>query len=66
MVLPPELARRLSVTTQQEDGVLLAQADLDQLIARTEDGAVVLSGSARRIEITHRERRGASPATRSR
>jgi hypothetical protein len=51
LVLPPELARRLSVTTQQDTGVVLAQADLDQLIARTADGEVVLSGSARRIEI---------------
>ena len=52
LVLPPELARRLTVTTQQQVGVVFAQADLDQLIARTDDGAVVLSGSARHIEIT--------------
>lgn len=51
LVLPPDLARRLTVTTQQETGVVLAQADLDQLIARTDDGAVVLSGSARRVQI---------------
>lgn len=51
VVLPPELARRVSVTTQQEMGVLLAQADIDQLTARTVEGAVVLSGSARRIDI---------------
>ncbi|MBP1816486.1 DUF4097 family beta strand repeat protein [Mycobacterium sp. OAE908] len=51
LVLPPEVARRLSVTTQQDTGVVLAQADLDQLIARTDNGEVVLSGSARRIEI---------------
>lgn len=50
VVLPPELARKLTVTTQQENGVVLAQADLDQLIARTDNGAVVLGGSARRIE----------------
>jgi DUF4097 and DUF4098 domain-containing protein YvlB len=31
--------------------VVLAQADIDQLIARTDNGEVVLSGSARRIEI---------------
>lgn len=53
VVLPPELARRVSVTTQQEMGVLFAQADIDQLTARTVDGAVVLSGSARRVEITN-------------
>jgi Putative adhesin len=51
VTLPPELARRLSVTNQQEDGVLLAQADVDQLTARNTDGAVVLDGSARRIEL---------------
>jgi hypothetical protein len=51
LVLPPELARRLTVTTQQDNGIVLAQADLDQLIARTDNGEVILSGSARRIEI---------------
>jgi hypothetical protein len=51
LVLPPDLSRRLSVTTQQDTGVVLAQADIDQLIARTDNGEVVLSGSARRIEI---------------
>ena len=51
LVLPPDLARRLTVTTQQDTGVVLAQADIDQLIARTDNGEVVLSGSARRIEI---------------
>jgi hypothetical protein len=51
LVLPPELARRLSVTTQQDNGIVLAQADLDQLIARTDNGKVILSGSARRIEV---------------
>ena len=51
LVLPPDLARKLTVTTQQDTGVVLAQADIDQLIARTDNGEVVLSGSARRIEI---------------
>ncbi len=53
LVLPPELARRLTVTTRQEVGVVFAQADLDQFTARTVDGTVVLSGSARRIDITN-------------
>ncbi|KWX66556.1 DUF4097 family beta strand repeat-containing protein [Mycobacterium sp. NAZ190054] len=53
LVLPPELARRLTVTTRQEMGVVFAQTDLDQLNASTVDGAVVLSGSARRVEITN-------------
>ncbi|MGX9787140.1 DUF4097 family beta strand repeat-containing protein [Mycobacterium sp. MMS18-G62] len=51
VVLPPDLARKLTVTTQQDTGVVLSQADIDQLIARTDNGEVVLSGSARRIEI---------------
>jgi Putative adhesin len=51
LVLPPELARRLSVTTQQDNGIVLAEAGLDQLIARTDNGKVILSGSARRMEI---------------
>jgi hypothetical protein len=55
VTLPPEQARRLSVTTQQETGVLLAQADLDQLIARSTDGPVILSGTARRIEVQSRD-----------
>lgn len=50
VVLPPPLARRLAVTTRQENGVVMAQADLDQLTANTENGAILLSGSARRIE----------------
>jgi Putative adhesin len=50
-VLPPDLARKLTVTAQQDTGVVLAQADIDQLIARTDTGAVVLSGAARRVEI---------------
>ncbi|MGE2717425.1 hypothetical protein ACQI4L_25480, partial [Mycolicibacterium litorale] len=49
--LPPEQARRLTVRTQQQTGVVFAQADVDQLIARTTHGAVVLGGSARRIEV---------------
>jgi hypothetical protein len=51
LVLPPDLARKLTVTAQQDTGVVLAQADIDQLIAHTDTGAVVLSGGARRVEI---------------
>ena len=51
LVLPPDIARRLTVTVQQDTGVVLAQADVNELIARTDTGAVVLSGAARRIEI---------------
>lgn len=55
VTLPPDLARKLSVTVHQEDGVVMAQADVDQLVARTIDGAIVLSGSARRVEISSQD-----------
>ncbi|BBZ55340.1 DUF4097 family beta strand repeat-containing protein [Mycolicibacterium phocaicum] len=51
VTLPPDVARRLSVTTKQQVGVMLSQTDLDQLTVHNTDGAVVLGGNARRIEI---------------
>jgi hypothetical protein len=51
LVLPPDLARKLTVTAKQDTGVVIAEADVDQLIAHTDTGAVVLSGAARRVEI---------------
>lgn len=51
VTLPPEQARRMTVRTEQETGVVMAQTDLDQLVARTAHGAVILSGGARRMEI---------------
>lgn len=51
VTLPPDQARRLKVSTQHEIGVLLVQADLDELIARSTHSSVVLSGAARRVQI---------------
>jgi hypothetical protein len=51
LVLPPELARRLSVTTRQDNGIVFAQAHIDQLIAHTDNGQILLSSPARRIEV---------------
>ncbi|MDR3663410.1 MAG: hypothetical protein P4L86_24000 [Mycobacterium sp.] len=51
VTLPPDVAHRLSVTTKQQVGVLLTQTRLDQLTAHNAEGAVVLGGDARRIEI---------------
>ncbi len=51
VVLPPEVARGLTVTSQQRTGVLMTQADLGQVTARMTHGVVLLSGSARRIEV---------------
>lgn len=50
IAMPPEQARRLTVRTEQEIGAVIASADVDQLIARTTDGAIILRGAARRIE----------------
>lgn len=51
VVLPPDAARRLSVTVDHRAGPLTVQADLDQLVATTDGGTVWLGGSARRIDI---------------
>ncbi|GAS86266.1 DUF4097 family beta strand repeat-containing protein [Mycolicibacterium brisbanense] len=51
VALPPDQARRMTVRTEQDLGAVIAQADLDQLIARTNDGEIVLLGGARRIEV---------------
>jgi Putative adhesin len=51
VVLPPEMARGLTVTSRQRAGVLMTQADLDQVTARMTHGAVLLSGSVRRVEL---------------
>ncbi|BBX15444.1 hypothetical protein CRI77_20065 [Mycolicibacterium duvalii] len=51
IVVPDEMARRLTVTVRQEMGAVFADADLDQLTAHVREGAVVLGGSARRIDI---------------
>jgi hypothetical protein len=51
ITLPPEQARRLTVHTRQNTGVVLAQTDLDELVARTAHGQVVLGGAARSVEV---------------
>ena len=51
VILPPGVARGLSVTVNQRTGSLSADADLDQLVAKTDDGDITLGGSARRVEI---------------
>ena len=57
VTLPPDLARRMAVTVQQDDGVLIAQADLDQLTVHNTDGAIVLGGNARRVDVNTRDGR---------
>jgi hypothetical protein len=55
VTLPPETARRLSVTAQLDDGVLLVDANLDSLVVHNLDGAVLLGGSARNVEVHTRD-----------
>jgi hypothetical protein len=55
LVLPPRLARGLSLTTQQDDGALIVDAELGRLTARTADGSVFLNAGARRVEVTARD-----------
>ena len=54
VILPPDVARKLKVTVNQRAGSLSTDADLDQLVARTDSGAVTLGGSARRVDVSVR------------
>ncbi|MFI5510317.1 hypothetical protein ACIA48_22865 [Mycobacterium sp. NPDC051804] len=51
IVLPPHIARGLSVSVNQRSGSLTFDADLDQLIVRSDNSTVTLGGSARVIDI---------------
>lgn len=55
ITVPPDLGRRLAVTVRQDTGLLIADADLDELTATNTDGAVLLHGSVRRIEVRGRD-----------
>lgn len=51
VVLPPNVARTLSVTVQQQTGMLSTDVDLDALTAKLTQGDVALGGSARKIDV---------------
>ena len=51
VVLPPDLARRLTVTTTQKAGIVSTQTDLDQLVAHNVNGVVRLDATARRVDV---------------
>lgn len=50
VVLPPGLARGVSVRTTQRFGLASFDADLDRVVAHNDNGAILLRGSARSIE----------------
>lgn len=54
VVLPPDVARGLSVTVNHQTGPLTTDAELDQLVANVDDGTVTLGGSARLIDVAVR------------
>ncbi|MDT5159759.1 MAG: hypothetical protein QOC90_69 [Mycobacterium sp.] len=53
-ILPPGVARGLRVMVNQRAGSLSTDADLDQLVVKTDNGAVTLGGSARRVDVSVR------------
>lgn len=53
IILPPDVAKDLSVTVNQGAGSLTADATLRQLVAQS-DGGVTLAGSARSIDVDAR------------
>lgn len=55
VTLPPTLGPTLSVTTQQDDGTLRIDADLDRLTVNSTDGDVVLSGAVHVVDVTARD-----------
>jgi hypothetical protein len=54
VILPPGAARVLSMTVNQRTGSLSTDANLDQLVANIDYGAVTLGGSARRVDVNVR------------
>jgi hypothetical protein len=55
VTLPPALAANLLVTTQQSDGTLTVDADLNRLVARSSDGDVVLNGAVHVVDVSTRD-----------
>lgn len=55
VTVPPEVGRQLAVTVRQDNGVLITEADLDELTATTTDGTVLLRGTVRRIQVRARD-----------
>ena len=49
--VPPQFARRLALTVNQPFGILAVNADVDSLVAHTDNGAVMLRGAARVMEL---------------
>lgn len=56
VVLPPDVARKLSVTVNQPRGAVASDADLDQLVATGDEGEIILGGgTVRRVDVKIRK-----------
>lgn len=55
VTLPPTLGPTLSITSQQDDGTLRVDADLDRLTVNSTDGDVVVSGAVHVVDVTTRD-----------
>lgn len=55
VALPPPLASALFVTTQQNDGTLTVDADLNRLVARSSDGDIVLNAAVHVVDVSARD-----------
>lgn len=51
VVVPPDIARELSVTVNHRTGSTGIDADLSHLFVRSDDGSVTLGGSARLVDV---------------
>jgi hypothetical protein len=51
VTLPPDQARALRIRSEQAIGVLVAEADVEELTVRNGRGAVIVRGAAQRMEI---------------
>lgn len=54
VVLPPDVARKLRLTVNHRTGPVTSEADLDELVVNSDDGALTLGGSARSISVANR------------
>lgn len=54
VVLPPDVARKLRLTVNHRTGPLISDADLDELVVKSDDASLTLGGSARSVRVSNR------------